>query len=241
MLSIPNYYRRNANQNNNKKSNPSQNDHPQKSTNNKWGRGPGGEGTSLRHWWERTLAIVTRKGQSSHAKNRTLSRELCLGSDIPTPGPGILIKPPFKMTHTPQCSLQRYLKQPRHTTIKTCTDRLKLKEDVVHISTWNFTQPSAVNSMEKESKEEQTSSMYMSILNQVLYTHSKHKTTNWLYSNIGSAWGKGKKEMPTLFPATSLAWAAIPSLEPEQAVSHVWTGIALRKLGGNNQNFKRDG
>ena len=101
MLSIPNYYRRNANQNNNKKSNPSQNDHPQKSTNNKWGRGPGGEGTSLRHWWERTLAIVTRKGQSSHAKNRTLSRELCLGSDIPTPGPGILIKPPFKMTHTP--------------------------------------------------------------------------------------------------------------------------------------------
>ena len=46
--------------------------------------------------------------------------------------------------------------------------------------------------------------------------------------------------MPTLFPATSLAWAAIPSLEPEQAVSHVWTGIALRKLGGNNQNFKRD-
>ena len=47
--------------------------------------------------------------------------------------------------------------------------------------------------------------------------------------------------MPTLFPATSLAWAAIPSLEPEQAVSHVWTGIALRKLGGNNQNFKRDG
>ena len=178
MLSIPNYYRRNANQNNNKKSNPSQNDHPQKSTNNKWGRGPGGEGTSLRHWWERTLAIVTRKGQSSHAQNRTLSRELCLGSDIPTPGPGILIKPPFKMTHTPQCSLQRYLKQPRHTTIKTCTDRLKLKEDVVHISTWNFTQPSAVNSMEKESKEEQTSSMYMSILNQVLYTHSKHKTTN---------------------------------------------------------------
>ena len=110
MLSISNYYRRNANQNN-KKSNPiSQNDHPQKSTNNKWGRGPGGEGTSLHHWWEGTLAIVTRKGQSSHAKKRTLSRELHLGSDIPTPGPGILIKPSFKMTHTPQCSLQHYLK-----------------------------------------------------------------------------------------------------------------------------------
>ena len=58
------------------------------------------------------------------------------------------------------------------------TDRIKLKEDVVHISTWNFAQPSAVNPMEKESKEEQTSSMYMSILNQVFYTDSKHKTTN---------------------------------------------------------------
>ena len=61
--------------------------------------------------------------------------------------------------------------------MKMSTDRLKLKEDVVHIRTWNFGQPSAVNSMEKESKE-QTSSMYMSILNQVFYTDSKHKTTN---------------------------------------------------------------
>jgi len=52
---------------------------------------------------------------------------------------------------------------------------------------------------------------------------------------------KRKKAMPTLFPATSLSWAAIPSLEFEQAVSHVWTGIASRKLGGNNQNFKRNG
>lgn len=133
------------------------------------GRGPGGEGNSLHHWWEGTLATVTRKGQSSYAKNRTLSRELCLGSDIPTPGPGILIKPPFKMTHTPQCSLQCYLKQPRHTTIKMCTDRLKLKEDVVHISTWSFTQPSAVNSAEKESKEEQTSSMYVNAESSALH------------------------------------------------------------------------
>ena len=70
MLSIPNYYRRNVTQNN-KKSNPfSQNDHPQKSTNNKCGRGPEGEETSLHHWWEGILAIVTRKGQSSHAKKK---------------------------------------------------------------------------------------------------------------------------------------------------------------------------
>ena len=67
------------------------------------------------------------------------------------------------------------------------TDRLKLKEDAVPISTWNFALPSAGNSMEKESKEEQTHCMYMSILNQVLYTASKHKTTNQLYSNTGSA------------------------------------------------------
>ena len=40
MLSIPNYYMRNANQNNNKKSNhTSQNGHTKKSTNNKCSRG----------------------------------------------------------------------------------------------------------------------------------------------------------------------------------------------------------
>ena len=52
---------------------------------------------------------------------------------------------------------------------------------------------------------------------------------------------KRKKPMPSQFPATSLSWAAIPPLEPEQAVSHVWTGMRLRKPGGDNQNFKRDG
>ena len=50
---------------------------------------------------------------------------------------------------------------------------------------------------------------------------------------------KRKKAMPSLFPENSLSWAATPSLEPEQAVSHVWTGMALRKPGGDNQNFKR--
>ena len=51
---------------------------------------------------------------------------------------------------------------------------------------------------------------------------------------------KRKKAMPSLFPANSLSWAATPSLESEQAVSHVWTGMALRKPGGDNQHFKRD-
>ena len=48
-------------------------------------------------------------------QKKKLSRELCLGSDIPTPGPGILIKPSFKMTHTPQRSLKHYLQKPRQT------------------------------------------------------------------------------------------------------------------------------
>ena len=48
---------------------------------------------------------------------------------------------------------------------------------------------------------------------------------------------KRKKAMPSLFPANSLSWAAIPSLKSEQAVSHVWTGMALRKPGGDNQHF----
>ena len=45
MFSILNYYRRNTNQNNYKKSNyTSQNDHRHKSTNSKWGRGSSREG-----------------------------------------------------------------------------------------------------------------------------------------------------------------------------------------------------
>lgn len=82
-----------------------------KSTNNKWGK-RGQEEREATPLVGRDVAAVTRKGQSSYAKNRTLSKRTFLGSDIPTPGPGITVKPPFKMTHTPQCSLQCYLKQP---------------------------------------------------------------------------------------------------------------------------------
>jgi hypothetical protein len=50
---------------------------------------------------------------------------------------------------------------------------------------------------------------------------------------------KRKKAMPSLFPANSLSWDAIPSLESEHCVSCLdW--MALRKPGGDNQNYKRD-
>jgi len=43
---------------------------------------------------------------------------------------------------------------------------------------------------------------------------------------------KGKKAVPNLFPTTSLVWAAIPSLEPEQAcVSCLgWGGVETIKI-----------
>ena len=87
-----------------------------KSTDNKWGKGPGGEGTPLHGWWEGTLAIATRK-DSLHRpkKKKKLSRELCLGSDTWAWYPDTLIKPSFKMTHTPQRSMKRYLQKPRQT------------------------------------------------------------------------------------------------------------------------------
>ena len=189
--------------------------------------------------WQQPLEKTVFTGQK-----KKLSRELCLGSDIPTPGPGILIKPSFKMTHTPQRSLKHYLQKPRQTPDQNAHWQVKaVRRCAVPPGMWNLAHPSAVNSIVKESREEQTSCMYMSILNQVLYADSKHKTTNWPYSDVGSTWGKEKekKSVPSLFLATSLSLAAIPSLEPEQAVSHIWTGMGSRKLGEDNQNFKRDG
>ena len=61
MLSIPNYCRRNANQNDNKKSNStSQNDQSQKSTNYISGREQGGMGKPPTWSAEGTLATATR-------------------------------------------------------------------------------------------------------------------------------------------------------------------------------------
>ena len=101
-------------------------------------------------------------------------------------------------------------------------ERVKLIEGVVHIGMWNFAWPSAVNSMGKESKEEQSSCMYMSILNQVLYTDSKHKTINRLYSNIGSAWGKEKNR------------CLVNSLQPPSLglLSHPWSPSRLCLMFG---------
>ena len=154
---------------------------------------------------------------------KKLSRELCLGSDIPTPRPGILIKPSFKMTHTPQCSLKHYLQKPRQTPDQNAHWQVKaVRRHAVHTGMWSLAHPSAVNSMGKESKEEQTSCMYMSILNQVLYADSKHKTTNWPYSNVGSAWGKEKKQ------------CLLYSLQPPSLglLSHPWSLSRLCLMSG---------
>ena len=59
MLSIPNCCR-NAEQNDNEKSNPTiQNGHPHKFTNNKGRKEPGGKGTHAHCQWECTLATAS--------------------------------------------------------------------------------------------------------------------------------------------------------------------------------------
>ena len=60
--SASNYYRRNDNQNDNKKSNPtSQNGHPQRPTKSKCGRQSVNDWTPLHGWWEWTLPTAPRK------------------------------------------------------------------------------------------------------------------------------------------------------------------------------------
>ena len=163
--------------------------------------------------WQQPLEKTVFTGQK-----KKLSRELCLGSDIPTPGPGILIKPSFKMTHTPQRSLKHYLQKPRQTPDQNAHWQVKaVRRRAVPPGMWNLAHPSAVNSIVKESREEQTSHMHMSILNQVLYTDSKHKTTKWPYSNVGSAWGKEKEKKKNQ--------CLVYSLQPPSLwlLSHAWS------------------
>ena len=77
MFSIPKYYRRKDNQNDNMKSNPtSQNGDPQRSTNSKCGRGPGADWTPIQGWWEWTLPTTLRK--DSLCMHTNVSRELSL-------------------------------------------------------------------------------------------------------------------------------------------------------------------
>ena len=64
--------------------------------------------------------------------------------------------------------------------------------------------------------------MDMSSLNQgCINPDNKHKTSNQPYSNIAMAWGYKKerktKAISVSFPPVSLTWAAIPSLESEEA------------------------
>ena len=87
MLNIPNYYRRNANLKDNKKSNPTcQNGHPHKSTNNKCSREPGREETSLHGQYEWTVETAPRKDSLLRPETKA-SKGLSPWSDIPTPGP----------------------------------------------------------------------------------------------------------------------------------------------------------
>ena len=87
MLNIRNYYRRNANLKDNKKSNPTcQNGHPHKSTNNEQGREPGREEPPLHGQCECTLETGHRKDSLLRPETKA-SKELSPWSDIPTPGP----------------------------------------------------------------------------------------------------------------------------------------------------------
>ena len=87
MLNIPNYYRRNANLKDDKKSNPTcQNGHPHKSTNNKCSREPDREETSLHGQCEWTVETAPRKDNLLRPETK-VSKGLSPLSDIPTPGP----------------------------------------------------------------------------------------------------------------------------------------------------------
>ena len=77
-LSIPNYYRRKDDQNDNTKPNPiSQNGHPQKSTNSKCGRGPGANWTPIQGWWEGTLPTTPRKDSLHMPEYKHFKRANC--------------------------------------------------------------------------------------------------------------------------------------------------------------------
>ena len=119
------YYRRKVNKNSKKSNHTSQNGHSKKSTDNKCSRQlercllPPRPDTVREldignsHWKE-SLCMPGRK--------KKLSKELILGSDIPTP---LLIY--FKKTHAPQHSLQLYLQEPRNRSKQMSTDRLSKK------------------------------------------------------------------------------------------------------------------
>ena len=130
--SASNYYRRNDNQNNNKKSNPtSQNGHPQRSTNCKCGREPGHDWTPLHGWWGWTLPSPLEKTASSCQKINHW-REQSLVSDIHAwayiPRKTIIQKDDGSSTFT--AALLTVAKTQNHK--MSSEDRIKLIADVVH-------------------------------------------------------------------------------------------------------------
>ena len=124
---------RNASQNDNGKSNPrSQTGHPHKSTNSRCRREPGGEGTPLPVWQEWTLTATTRKDSLCMSKKeKILSKEPNLGSDIPTPGPITWENHHSKIHMHPNIHCSTTYKS-QNRTCTTSTDRLKGKEGVLH-------------------------------------------------------------------------------------------------------------
>ena len=92
MLSIPNYYRRKINQNSKKSNHTSQNGHSKKSTDNKCSRQLERDVTPASPTWHSPWDghwQQTLKGEYLHARGGGeggLSKDLILGSDMPTPG-----------------------------------------------------------------------------------------------------------------------------------------------------------
>ena len=126
-----NYYRRNDNQNNIKKSNPtSQNGYPQRSTDSKSRREPGHHWTPLHSWWGWTLPPPLEKTASSCQKINHW-REQSLVSDIHAwayvPEKTVVQKdtctPTFTVVFLTEAKTQNH---------KMSSDRIKLIADVVH-------------------------------------------------------------------------------------------------------------
>ena len=96
MLSILNYYRSSANQNDNKKSNPVWQDGHPNCLQTVHGGEPGDDGTPSCSLWTHT----GNSPKESHRPERNISGELNLGFSYPRLGL-CHEKPPLKMTHAP--------------------------------------------------------------------------------------------------------------------------------------------
>ena len=139
MLSIPNYCRRNANQNDKKWNPTSQNGHSHKSTNGICGRERGRMGNpshgQRKECCQQTLELTVFARQTKKKKKKKINKA---NPRIWHPHISVYIlrKPPFKpfkKSHAPQHSLQHYFQEPRQRPSKMSTERLKLRKDLVLI------------------------------------------------------------------------------------------------------------